>query len=442
MKLTIMICGSGAREHAISAAYEKSPHVEKIIVAPGNDWMTINRYKPVIIEKNCSLKDPDSLLQIAQKHKPDIVDVAQDDALAMGTTDLLQEHGFNVFGPTKAASRIEWDKAWSREFMRKYGIPHPKFRIFKDQDSAEIYVKEIYATNPSKTLFIKASGLCGGKGALKATSLDKAVEAIAKMKDFGEAGETFLIEDGLKGEEFSFYAISDGDTFEIMGTAQDHKRLNNHDEGPHTGGMGAVSPALLVKGKEKTIAEKFVSTAIEGLRQEGVPFIGILYFSGMITDEGQIYAIEYNARWGDPECQAILPGLTNDYAELVLACLKGNLDKVSVKFDNLTRVCVVGASHGYPINYSHVKGKRIFGIESLYHSDTLLFSAAIGNNNGLPVAAGGRLFSVVGVGNNIIDAKRKAYAGISQIAIEKNLLHYRSDIGWHDVLRYYQNGQL
>ncbi|RMG33926.1 MAG: phosphoribosylamine--glycine ligase [Methanobacteriota archaeon] len=428
----VLIFGSGAREHALAVTYLQSPHVNKVIVAPGNSWMQIST-EGLEIDPDCSLKDATSMVRIAEKHRPDLIDVAQDDALAAGTVDLLTKAGFRVFGPTKAAARIEWDKAWARQFMKRHGIPSPEFHVFSEKTSAMEFVEREYSQNPSKSLFIKASGLAAGKGALKATSLEEAKLAIQKMDTFGEAGKTFVIEEGLEGEEFSFYAISDGIHFLPLISAQDHKRQLDHDLGEQTGGMGVVAPTSVTEDLDKQIIEDFIAPVIKNMEKEGIPYIGILYFSGIVTSKG-MYAIEYNARWGDPECQAILPSLETDYFNLVTSCLEGKLDTQSVKFDGKTRICLVGASFGYPVDYSIVKGKRLLGLDTL-EEDILFFSAGLAEQEGQPVANGGRLFSLVAAGSNIVEARKKVYSAMSSLMIEGNLLHFRTDIGWRDLSR-------
>jgi len=433
--LSVLIVGSGAREHAISQAYEKSRHIDRIIVAPGNDFIAYNRKKEVIIDKNCNLKKPESFLEIAKKYEPDLIDVAQDDALAGGTVDMLQAKGFQVFGPTKAAARIEWDKRWSREFMVRHGILHAPFKAFDSEEPAKEFVNKMYAETPDKVLYVKASGLCAGKGALKARNLDEAIGCIEKMKTFGEAGKVFLVEEGLIGEEFSYYAISDGKACYTFKSAQDNKTVFNFDGGDQTGGMGAVCPAKITEPISTLIESQQIETAVTGMKAEGAPYVGILYLGG-ISAGGQPINIEYNARWGDPECQAVLPSLETDYVEMVLACLDGQLEKMKIQQDTKSRVCVVGASRGYPDDYSAVKGKRIYGLKKAMEVEGVtVFGAGINVCNGKFYANGGRLFSVVGEGNDVIEARQKAYSAIAHISIEGNNLHYRTDIGWRDVER-------
>ncbi|MEK6842267.1 MAG: hypothetical protein AABX84_00470, partial [Nanoarchaeota archaeon] len=270
--LTVLIVGSGAREHVISEAYEKSPQVEKCIIAPGNDFIAWKREKEVIIDGNCSLKDPSSILILAKKYKPDLIDVAQDDALASGTVDLLQKYGFITFGPTWKTAKIESDKCWSKKFMRRNKIPTSEYRTFHGPFLAQLYVRNLFKENPNRIVYIKASGLCGGKGALRATSLEQTLERIEQMKDFGKAGKVFLIEQGLEGEEFSYFAISDGENYKVFKSARDYKLAFDNDQGGQTGGMGSVSPTKITNGGiDEEIQRQFVSKAIKGMKKERNP---------------------------------------------------------------------------------------------------------------------------------------------------------------------------
>ena len=434
--ITVMVVGSGAREHVISNAYENSSNVEKIIVSPGNDLIGFNRYKEVIIDKGSSLKDTQSILRVARRYKPDLIDVAQEDALATGTVDLLQDNGFTVFGPTRSAAKIESDKDWSRNFMERWQISHPAYRSFNSQRRAVEFVKEAYAKDECLELYVKATGLCAGKGALKASSLEEAVASIKLMKTFGKVGEVFLIEEGIIGEEFSYYGISDGSSVCFFNSAQDNKTVFNNDLGDQTGGMGAISPAMVTSGIEDEIEEKLMREIIEGMRKEGRPFTGILYLGGIKQVDGTLKVIEYNSRWGDPECQVILPALQLDYVEGVLTAINGGLQNGRLKTDGKTRVCVVAASKGYPGNYDRVKGREIVGLkEAMKMSGVNIYGAGVSVVNGNFYANGGRLFSIVGEGSNVIEAREKAYLAMEKVSIDGDNLHYRKDIGVRDVER-------
>lgn len=434
--LTVLVIGKGAREHVISHVYERSSKVGRVVVAPGNSFIAYKREKEVIVDGDCSLLRPDSLLSVAKRHKPDLIDVAQDDALALGTVDLLQQNGFQVFGPKREVARVEWDKRWSREFMKRHKIPAPKFGYFDSESSAIDYVRFLYGREPRKLVYVKASGLCGGKGALKAESLDGAITNIREMRKFGEAGRVFLVEDGLEGEEFSYYAVSDGRAYRVFKSAQDNKRLLVNDEGPQTGGMGAISPAMVTEPFVDEIEEQLISRAITGMMKEGVPYEGILYVGGIVAD-GRVVNIEYNARWGDPECQVVLPSVETDYTDIVMASIEGRLDEVQIKKDNRFRVCVVGVAKGYPDDFSCSQGKEIYGIEqAMEFDDVTLFGAGIAVRDGRFYVDGGRLFSVVAEGETILEAKQRAYSAIEYISVDGNHLYYRTDIGSRDVRRF------
>lgn len=427
--------GSGAREHVLSEAYENSPEVGTIIISPGNDYIGFKRNKTIIIEKNSNLKQPESILKIAEKYKPDLVDVAQDDALAHGTVDLLQTYGYKVFGPRRNSARIEWDKAWSRRFMKTHNIPHPNFEVFTSEKDALQYISEAYGNQKDKILFVKASGLAAGKGALKSTNFKEAEQNIRKMKNFGDSGKTFLIEEGLIGEEFSVYALSDGENFIVFPPAQDFKLADDFDTGEQTGGMGSISHPYIVKNRIDEIVKVFVQPVIKGLKDEGEPFVGILYFSGIVLPSGEIKAIEYNARWGDPESQVVIPGILGSYYEMIERCIKGNLTQSQKFHDEIKRLCVVGASKGYPGDYRNVKGKQIYGLEKVANNVSL-YSGGIALDP-LPTVNGGRLFSLVAQGEDIIDLRSKIYREISKIFIEGNNLHYRKDIGWQEAQHFW-----
>src|SRR3989344_5201023 len=411
----VLIIDSGARGEVLQHTYRKS--VDNVVISK---------------ESN-----PESILEVARKLKPDLIDVAQDTALALGTVDLLQSHGFRAFGPDEEAAIIESSKSFSRRFMQRHNIPHPNFEVFDSEEKAIAYVSYLYSKSP-KLVFIKADGLCKGKGVLKSTTLDEAVKNIRKMKEFGASGRRFLVEDGLTGnqiEEFSYYAISDGKTYKIFKSAQDNKTAFNFDQGPNTGGMGTNSPALVTSGLEAKIESQFILPVIRGMAEERTPFTGILYFGGIIVD-GKISNIEYNARWGDPEVQVVLPGLQTDYFDLVNACLEGRLEEMEIQEDSKTRVCVVGASKGYPDDYSNVIGKRIYGLEeAMKIPGVLVFKAGINIQREKLYAEGGRLFSIVAEGDNILEAKQKAYSAMAHVSVEGNNLHYRTDIGWRDIER-------
>ena len=441
--LTILIIGGGGGEHAISLAYEKSPKVKKIIISPGNDFIKYGRKKEVIVDSESSLKDPYSILKLAEKYSPDIIDVAQDDALSSGAVNLLKAKGYAVFGPTKEAAQIESDKKWSREFQARHGIPQPNWISFDGPEPAKEKLKSMYSEKPNQILWIKANGLAEGKGVIKAENIDEAYAAVDRMKDFGEAGEIFLIEENMPGEEFSIYAISDGKSWHVFKSAQDNKRVFEGDKGPNTGGMGAISPAMVTRGSEDEIESEMIAKVIRGLEKEGRPFVGVLYLGGIKTKDG-LRVIEYNARWGDPEAQVVVPGLITDYVDIVKAAINGNLSNLEIQEDNKTRVCIVGASRGYPGDYSDVKRRRILGLEEVMKLPGIqVFGAGIEVVDGKFYANGGRLFSVVAEGDNIVEARGRGNYAMEIISIdgdtlETKYLHSRRDMGLRDEMRFRQ----
>lgn len=438
----VLVVGSGAREHSIALAHLRDEN--EVIVTPGNKGMMHFRingeHSPISIDQLSSLKDPASILAAAQRQKPDYIEVAQDDALAAGTVDLLEENGFRgkVMGPTRDAAQIEWDKEWSREFMKRHGIPHPEYGVFNDRAKGLDFARQLLKRSKTGRVFLKATGLCAGKGATDATleTLEKAVDYIAI---FGEAGRRFLVEEdalGMNGEEFSYYAMTDGKNIFYFKSAQDNKRLLNGDNGPNTGGMGAHSPALITGGLETIIQHSIMEPAIRGLAKEGRPYKGILYLGGVVGDDGVPKVIEFNSRWGDPEAQVTLPALDvrgDSYFQLVKLAIEGRLDENHAWFNSNTYVNIVGASVGYPSN--PVKGKRIWVEEDDLLEGVQLLSAGVDVRGGELYTNGGRVINVVASGRDISEARAKALAGIGLVYFEGNSLHYRTDIGYRDVER-------
>ncbi|MBI2032995.1 MAG: phosphoribosylamine--glycine ligase [Candidatus Levybacteria bacterium] len=427
----ILILGSGGREHALADIYSKSRKIKRVFVLPGNG---LTDYKNTKIKNVTSISPSDinTIISFCKKEKIDLVDVAQDEPISKGFVGLLEKNGIPSFGPTQKASQIEWDKDWARQFMEKYNLPIPTYKSFTNSRQALAYLNKL----PNQTLYIKASGLAGGKGAIRAGNRQEAINAIKAMKQFGKAGRTFLIEEALLGEEFSLFAICDGKHYIITKAAQDHKTVYSGDKGLNTGGMGCVAPPLVVTKKIiKDIERKILKPFLQGMKKEGRPYTGILYLGGMLTKKG-VKIIEFNARWGDPEAEVILPSFKTDYLTIVLKALEGKLDEINIRFDNKTRVSIAGCSAGYPNDYSEVKDKEIFGLDSLFSLKNIsLFGAGIKRQGEKFLADGGRIFHLVAEGNTIQEVRKKAYEAMSLIFIEGNNLHYRTDIAWRDVER-------
>jgi phosphoribosylamine--glycine ligase len=455
---TICIIDGGGRGAALVAAYAKNPLVERILVIPGNDYMQENSSKPVVTYPHLKTTDVKEIVEICTTEKVSLVDVAQDDAVAAGVTDALQKEGIVVFGPTKSAGELEWSKAFSREFMQRNTIPQPDFAIFSSVAEGMAYLQQ----QPDQPWFVKASGLALGKGALPANNNAEAEERIVELQEFGDAGKTYLLEkwlkspDGSNVEEFSAFAISDGKSWRMIGYAQDHKRALDADKGENTGGMGVSTPPLVITKDIAKQTEDIFSKTFTGLQKEGRSYVGVLYLGGMIVGE-KVYVVEFNARWGDPEAEAVIPGIINDYYELIQTILRKQLDTITIKIDNSYRVAIAGTARGYPEDYKAVKGKQIIGLsEAKKMEDVIVFGAGIATKSSVKrgdpstpslrsvaqddsvdyVVNGGRIFYVVAEGKTVIDAREKAYAAMERISIEGDNLHYRKDIGWRDVKRF------
>ncbi len=428
---TVLVVDRGGRGAALVDKYLESPKVGKVLAVPGNDLMKEAAGKYVEIFPNIKTTNLKNIVKISKDNNVDLVDVAQDDAVAIGVTDALLKEGITVFGPTKSAGQIEWDKAWSRIFMKKYNIPSPAFKICKSESAGITFIK----TQKDNEWFIKASGLAAGKGAIYAKNNKEAIEAILQMKTFGKSGETFLIEECIYGEEFSSFGVVDGNNFVILGHAQDHKRVYDGDEGPNTGGMGCSSPPKAITPKiEKQIKLIFKRT-VEGLSKMKRHYRGVLYLGGMITKNDIVQIIEYNARWGDPEAEVILPAIKNDLYDLVTTVTDGKIKNLKITKDSLYRIVVAVTSRGYPGDYSKVTGKQIVGIEKLKDSNCKVIGAGLKVINNKYFASGGRLFYVMANGKDVRDAQQKAYGALSKIQQENNFVHFRKDIGYRDLNR-------
>lgn len=445
---TVLVVDGGGRGDALVKGYVQDPDVKRVIAVPGNDLMRINNAgKEVVIFKNLNgkpltTKSVPEIQEICEEQGVDLVDAAQENAAEAGLVDALTEKGIPTVGPTKKAGEIESNKAWAREFGERHGIPQPSFKICFSQQEGFDFIE----SQPDQPWFVKASGLAEGKGALPARNNEEALRRIKEMERFKEAGKTFLVEkwlrgdDGSPGEEFSTFVFSDGEHFKVIGSAQDHKRVSNFDEGENTGGMGCSTPPLVLTPElMRDIETGILDRAIAGLRSEGRPYKGVLYLGGMaIRERGNLspYVIEFNARWGDPEVQVILPGLINGLFEVSMAIAKGDISKLQLKTDGKARVVVAGASKGYPGDYSQVKGKQIHGLLEVLKMDGVkLYGAGVAEIDGKYYANGGRLFYIVGEGKTVVDARQKAYEAMSVVSIDGNNLHFRTDIGWRDVQR-------
>ena len=416
--MKVLVVGSGGREHAICWALKKSPKVTELYCAPGNGG--IGEIAQCVDVK---ATDIPGMVAWAKEHSIDFVMVAPDDPLAMGMVDALEAEGIRAFGPRKNAAIIEGSKAFSKELMKKYGIPTADYAVFTDKDQALAYVEAQGAP-----IVVKCDGLALGKGVVVAQTLDEAKEAVVNMmenKAFGEAGAKVVIEECMTGPEVTVLAFTDGKTIVPMPSSQDHKRAYDGDQGPNTGGMGAISPCPNYTPElSKVCMDTIFLPTVKALNAEGRTFQGVIYFGMMLTPKGP-KVVEYNARFGDPECQAVLSLLETDLMDILEACVDGTLDQVDVKFKDAASCCLVLASGGYPIAYE--KGKEITGLDQV--KDAVVFHAGTKKQDGKFLTNGGRVLGVTAVAPTLREAVVKAYAAAGPVFFEK--MHFRKDIGYH-----------
>lgn len=454
----VAVVDGGGRGAALVDAYLGSHGVGKILAFPGNDMMKLiprmrgyDGKKQVFTFPEIKTTDTDKIVSICRDQHVALVDVAQDNAVAAGLVDALHASRIDVIGPTAAAGMIESNKAETRMALDDFGLTEfqPSYKIFKSENEGIEYIEGI-ARRPLSVrfapVFVKASGLCEGKGAIPARTPEEAIAAVKQMKAFKDgAGSTFIIEDwirnpdGSNGEEFSAFIVSDGTRFKHLGYAQDHKAVGNFDLGPNTGGMGCSTPPLMVTQSLHEKTSYILEKTISGLNEEGRRYKGVLYLGGMAVRENGALApkiLEFNSRHGDPECQVILPGLLNGLFGIGMAVSNGDISRIDIVTDGKARVAVAGASRGYPGNYDSVKGKQIFGLEkAMEMPGVTIYGAGVKIQDGKFYASGGRLFYAVGEGADVTEARSKAYAAMSHVFIEGNNLHYRTDIGYRDVER-------
>lgn len=417
--MKILVVGSGGREHAILWKLKQSPRVTKLYCAPGNGGISeISECVPI------NAMDIDRIVAFAQKEAIDMVVVAPDDPLASGMVDALENAGIRALGPRKNAAIIEASKVFSKDLMKKYNIPSAAYESFSDSKSAKEYIK-----TAKLPLVVKADGLALGKGVLICNTTEEALEAVSSIMDdkrFGAAGQRIVVEEYMTGPEVSVLAFTDGKTIIPMVSSQDHKRAFDNDQGLNTGGMGAFSPSRVYTKElqEECMKTIFVPT-ISAMNIEGRPFKGILYFGLMLTSEGP-KVLEYNARFGDPETQVVLPRLENDLVEVFDAIIDEKLGTIDLSWKENCAVCVVMASGGYPESY--IKGYEITGIESIKNlDDTIVFHAGTKKENGKFYTNGGRVLGVASVADDIDKAREKAYKAVSTISFKD--AHFRKDIG-------------
>ena len=418
--MKVLIVGSGGREHAIAASVAKSPKVDKIFCAPGNAGIgQIAECVPI------GAMEFDKLTAFAKEQAVDFTIIGMDDPLVAGIVDAFEAEGLKVFGPRKNAAILEGSKAFSKDLMKKYQIPTAAYENFDDAKQALAYLEQ--ANFP---IVLKADGLALGKGVLICNTLEEAkkgVQSIMLDKQFGTAGNRMVIEEFMTGREVSVLSFVDGKTIKTMTSAQDHKRAMDGDQGLNTGGMGTFSPSPFYTQEVDDFCKKYIYQAtVDAMAAEGRPFQGIIFFGLMLTSNGP-KVLEYNARFGDPEAQVVLPRMKNDIIEVMEACVEGTLDQVDLQFEDNAAVCVVLASDGYPVKYE--KGMEIKGLEQFegkegyycFHAGTKL------DETGRFVTNGGRVLGITAKGATLKEARANAYQAAEWVTFDNKYM--RHDIG-------------
>ena len=418
--MKILIVGSGGREHAIAWKIAQSPKAEKIYCAPGNAGIAgIAECVPI------GAMEFEKLADFAVEHQIDLTVVGMDDPLVGGIVDVFEAEGLKVFGPRKNAAILEGSKAFSKDLMKKYNIPTAAYENFTDPQEALAYLE-----TAKMPIVLKADGLALGKGVLICNTLEEAkagVKEIMEDKKFGTAGNTMVIEEFMTGREVSVLSFVDGKTIKIMSSAQDHKRAKDGDQGLNTGGMGNFSPSPFYTKEVDEFCKKYIYQAtVDAMAAEGRPFTGVIFFGLMLTADGP-RVLEYNARFGDPEAQVVLPRMKNDIIDVMEACVDGKLDAIDLQFEDNAAVCVVLASDGYPVAYE--KGFEITGLEKFEgKEDYFCFHAGTKfNEAGKIVTNGGRVLGITATGADLKEARKKAYEATEWVNFANKYM--RHDIG-------------
>ena len=418
--MKILIVGGGGREHAIAWKLAKSPKVEKMYCAPGNAGIA-----EVAECVNIGVMEFDKLVAFAKEHEIDLTVVAPDDPLAAGAVDAFEAAGLRAFGPRANAAILEGSKAFSKDLMKKYGIPTAAYETFNDPEKALAYLE-----TAKMPIVLKADGLALGKGVLICKDLEEAkagVKTLMMDKQFGSAGDEIVIEEFMTGREVSVLSFVDGKTIRIMTSAQDHKRAKDGDQGLNTGGMGTFSPSPFYTPEVDAFCKEHIyQKTVDAMKAEGREFKGIIFFGLMLTADGP-KVLEYNARFGDPETQVVLPRMKNDLVDLFDACIDGTLDQINLEFEDNAAVCVVLASAGYPEHYE--KGFEIRGLENFKDRDGyyVFHAGSKFDEQGRVVTNGGRVLGVTATGTNLKEARTNAYKATEWIDFDNKYM--RHDIG-------------
>jgi len=417
--MKVLIIGSGGREHAIAYKLSQSPKLSRLYCAPGNAGIA-----EIAECVDIPVNDFDALADFADKEKIDLTVIGPDDPLAAGIVNVFEERGLRVFGPRKEAAIIESSKVFAKHLMKKYNIPTAKYEVFDHPSQAIAYLKDC-----SYPIVLKADGLALGKGVLICNNHQEAlqgVKALMEDKQFGSAGDQIVIEEYLTGPEVSVLCFCDGTTIKPMASAQDHKRAKDGDQGPNTGGMGTISPSPYYnKDIDEFCRKNIFEPTIKAMKKEGREFKGVLFVGLILTNNGP-KVLEFNARFGDPETQVVLPRMKNDIIDVFEACIDGNLDKIELSFEDNAAVCVILASYGYPEKY--VKGLPIEGLDKFKNqSEYFAFHAGTKKSGNDIVTNGGRVLGITAIGKNLKDARQKAYEATGWVDFANKYM--RTDIG-------------
>ena len=422
--MKILLIGSGGREHALAWKMARSPRVQKVFVAPGNGGTANQKHEGI---ENLPISDLQELADFAKREQIALTVVGPEAPLAAGIVDVFRNQGLRIFGPTQLAAQLESSKDFSKAFMKRYGIPMADYQTFSNASEAHNYIDQ-----KGTPIVIKDDGLAAGKGVVVAMSLPEAHMAVDMMlsdNKLGNAGARVVIEEFLIGEEASFIVLVDGKNVVPLATSQDHKRLNDGDQGPNTGGMGAYSPAPVVTPEihARAMREVIMPTVL-GMKADGIPYTGFLYAGLMISPDGRIKTLEFNCRMGDPETQPIMARLESDLVDALDKAIDGKLDEVEFKWDRRIALGVVLAAHQYPDTPR--SGDRISGIPAPTN-DQIVFHAGTKLHDGNLLTSGGRVLCVVGLADTVKAAQQKAYSAIEQIHFDG--MQYRKDIGFRAI---------
>ena len=417
--MNILLIGGGGREHSIAEALSKSSKINELHCIPGNAGI-----EKIASCHNYDISNQQEILNFCENNNIDIVFIGPEIPLVEGLADYLNRNSFFTFGPNQKAAKLEGSKSFTKDMCKKYNIPTATYETFSNAKDALVYID-----NHSIPLVIKVDGLAAGKGVIIAETRDHAINSVNEIFSgkFGNAGDEIVIEEFLDGEEASYFIISDGESFIPLTSAQDHKRIGDGDIGLNTGGMGAYSPApIMNKDLEEKTINKIIKPTIKAMNDYGSPYIGILY-DGLMSMDNEPKLIEYNVRFGDPECQVIIPRLENDLVELLVNVKEKNLDNYTLKWKENFAITVVLAAKGYPESYE--TGDEIKGLDAIDNIDDVeIFHAGTKTKNNKIVTSGGRVLNINGYGKNLVDAKEKAYSLVKKI--NWSGCYYRKDIGW------------